>query len=174
MFHASPDLVTRHAQPTSEIICGFSHEWRVYVPLNIIYEPSEIPPPYEAYGKHAQFVLEKCSKSKCKNCALHCIQESSKEREEKESIFEHYNVLFGIKRNKNLSVQVKKNKLEIEMFESSDESSEEEEEEEKKEEDEEDDEDEEDQEKEGMIGNEESESEDESIEEEEDEEEDDV
>ena len=117
MFH----LQTKDASdlfPTSNVITGFDHEWRVYLPRGgiIEYEPSDHPPPFEAYGRNCHFVLEKCNLKGCKQCYTHTIKSSHREVELKKAIFENYSVLFGIKRNKALSIQVKKNKAyEMEM-----------------------------------------------------------
>jgi hypothetical protein len=115
------------------VISGFQHEWRVHVSPDIEYSPSEAPQPFEAYGKNAHFVLEKCLRPKCKDCIASTIQEAEKQEYDADTVFENYGVLFGIKRNKALSIQVKKNKLQ-EMEESS--SEEEKEQEEVEEEDE--------------------------------------
>ena len=138
MFHYSPQECS-HASSTLAVVCGFQHEWRVYVPEDIEYEPSNVPKPFEAYGKNAHFVLERCLRPSCKDCIGSTRKDASKQENDAESIFDNYSVLFGIKRNKALSIQVKKNKLQEMEEESS--SEEEVEREEKEEEDEEEDED---------------------------------
>ena len=119
MFHLhSRDLDGLVATPS--VIRGFEHEWRVYIPLKgIEYEEGNAPPPFEAYGKNCHFVLEKCLLKGCKQCYSHTIKEAEKEIEHRDAIFSNYSVLFGIKRNKTLSIQVKKNKLQEMETESS-------------------------------------------------------
>jgi hypothetical protein len=135
MFHYSSQDCP---PPTSSVVCGFQHEWRVHVSPDIEYEPSDAPEPFEAYGKHAHFVLVKCLRPSCKDCIANTKKEACKLVDSTEAIFDNYNVLFGIKRNKALSIQVKKNKLqEMEEESSSEEEIEEEEEEIEEEEDEE-------------------------------------
>lgn len=96
---------------TSTVIGGYDHEWRVYIPSEgIHYEAGDAPPPFEAYGKNCHFVLVQCSLNGCKQCYSHTIREAEKEIQQTEAIFSNYSVLFGIKRNKALSIQVKKNK----------------------------------------------------------------
>jgi len=140
MFHLHAKEVS-DLLPTPSVINGFDHEWRVYLPKEgIQYEPSENPPPFEAYGKNCHFVLEKCFLKGCKQCYTHTIKSSEKEVELKKAIFENYSVLFGIKRNKALSIQVKKNKayeMESESSSSEEEKEKDEEEEEESEEEEE-------------------------------------
>jgi hypothetical protein len=115
MFHLSAKDCP---PPSSAVICGFQHEWRVHLPPDIEYEPSQAPEPFEAYGKNAHFVLERCLRASCKDCIANTQKDAKKQEYDTESIFENYSVLFGIKRNKALSIQVKKNKLQ-EMEESS-------------------------------------------------------
>jgi len=140
MFHLQAKEVS-DLLPTSKVIVGFDHEWRVYLPKEgIQYEPSENPPPFEAYGKNCHFVLEKCFLKGCKQCYTHTITSSLQDVELKKAIFENYSVLFGIKRNKALSIQVKKNKaheMEVESESSSEEEKEKDEEEEEEEDEEE-------------------------------------
>jgi len=143
-FHDSdlPPGVT----PTDHIIEGFGHVWRVCIKPDVQYEASTNPPPFEAYGKHAHFLREKClDPSSCAICVYTTLELAREQMEKRERIFEHYNVLFGIKRNKALSIQVKKNKAnEMELESSSSEEEEELVEEEEEDEDEEEEEKEED------------------------------
>jgi len=122
MFHLSAHSCS--APATSAVVCGFQHEWRVHVPPDIEYSPSDAPQPFEAYGKNAHFVLEKCLRLKCKDCIANTVQDARKQEYDQDTVFDNYAVLFGIKRNKALSIQVKKNKLQ-EMEESSSEEEEE-------------------------------------------------
>jgi hypothetical protein len=169
MFHRTLSTVPSGVFPTSQVICGYSHEWRVHVSPTITYQKNreeDIPPPFEAYGTMAHFVLKQCEKKGCSDCSAFCLSQASLELQSKQSIFDHYTVVFGIKRNKNLSVQVKKHKIEIEV----DSSSEEEEEAVSKEP--EDEEEEEEEEEELVDDEEEIDGDEETIEEEEEEEED--
>jgi hypothetical protein len=124
MFHRTQSTVPSGVFPTSQVICGYSHEWRVHVSPSITYQKNEaedIPPPYEAYGTMAHFVLNQCLKKGCVDCSKYCLAQASLDMQSKQSIFDHYTIVFGIKRNKNLSVQVKKHKVEIEVDSSSEE-----------------------------------------------------
>jgi predicted nucleic acid-binding Zn-ribbon protein len=132
MFHLHSRDVQGHAKATSSVISGFDHQWRVYLPNEgIVYEEGDAPPPFEAYGKNCHFVLEHCLLKGCKQCYSYTIRMAEKEIENNEAIFLNYSTLFGIKRNKALSIQVKKNKaqeMELESESSSEEEVEEEEE----------------------------------------------
>lgn len=135
-FHESelPDGVSK----TDQVIEGFGHVWRVCVKPGVEYEPSTNPPPFEAYGKQAHFLLEQCLSPSCAICVYTTLEGAREQMEKRERIFDKYNVLFGIKRNKALSIQVKKNKAhELEMESSSEEEEEVEVEEEEDEEEEE-------------------------------------
>jgi len=161
-FHTE---VPEGSTPTDHVIQGFGHEWRVCVKPGVQYEPSSNPPPFEAYGNQAHFALKKCLLLKCINCTDTTLGMAREQMEKRDAIFEHYNVLFGIKRNKALSIQVKKNKAnEMEMESSSSEEEEivqdEEEEDEEEEEEKQEEEEEEEQEEEEQEEDEEEEEED--------------
>jgi hypothetical protein len=131
------DVPLSHTQNTGVCISGFDHVWEVHVPLQKLeYVASPLPPPYEAYGSMANFILTKCLHAHAGTCRDHTLALAIKHSEKVPTVFAQYNTIFGIARNKRDALNTKKKRAakeessesEIELVESEDEEDEDEEE----------------------------------------------
>jgi hypothetical protein len=124
MFHLQPI----HS-PTGQIIQGWNHAWHVHLDTSrrVNYVPSGLPPPFEAYGQQAHFVLDACTEVHPKlSCRDYTVKEAAKAGVRLSTVFLNYNTVFGVLRNKRDALNTKKRKAAI-VEEESESSSEEEE-----------------------------------------------
>jgi cobalamin biosynthesis protein CobT len=79
----------------------------------IEYVASGLPPPFEAYGQQAHFVLESCedaSRHPKVSCKDYTLREASKAGARLSLVFSNYNTIFGVVRNKRDALSTKKRK----------------------------------------------------------------
>ena len=121
------DVPLPHTQNTGVLIRGFDHVWEVHVPTKKLeYLVSPLPPPYEAYGSMASFILNECLLSHKGTCKDHTLLGATKQSEKVPNVFAQYNTIFGIARNKRDALNTKKKRAaredssesEIELVES--------------------------------------------------------
>ena len=132
MFHLQPTL-----DPTGHIIRGWNHAWHVHLDTSkrIEYAPSGLPPPFEAYGNQAHFVLESCKDASLHpklSCKDYTVREATRASARLSTVFANYTTVFGVLRNKRDALSTKKRKAAI-IEEEKELSSEEEEQEEQEE-----------------------------------------
>jgi hypothetical protein len=103
------DVPVPHTQNTGVIIKGFDHAWEVHVPLTCLeYKPTPLPPPYEAYGSMANFILNECSQAHKGTCRDYTLSLATRQSEKVSNVFANYNTVFGIARNKRDALNTKK------------------------------------------------------------------
>ena len=81
----------------------FAHELQVRM-LKAEFEPVQAPMPFAAFGKHAEWKVFSCEEAHgALSCSDYVLKRAAEETKRAEDALKHYNVLFGVQRNKALA-----------------------------------------------------------------------